>query len=227
MLTQQEVVKALPANLKSCVTQSLVDNINNISADPLVAEQIRNNYISYTAVLKDGKFKTEDYLSAVAYVSFKLMGYTNQESYYRTFPARHQALLAKGTSSKDIAAYVSAYARGKLVNLILEQSLVPTWVVNQDLYQKALNVQADLMQNGASEKVRSDAANSILTHLTKPKDTNFQINMDMRESSGMNEMRDALAKMAQQQQELISQGVSTREIAGQRIVPAETFENGA
>ena len=51
--------------------------------------------------------------------------------------------------------------------------------------------------------------------------------MDMRESSGMNEMRDALAKMAQQQQELISQGVSTREIAGQRIVPAETFENGA
>ena len=227
MLTQQEVVKALPANLKSCVTQSLVDNINNISADPLVAEQIRNNYISYTAVLKDGKFKTEDYLSAVAYVSFKLMGYTNQESYYRTFPARHQALLAKGTSSKDIAAYVSAYARGKLVNLILEQSLVPTWVVNQDLYQKALNVQADLMQNAASEKVRSDAANSILTHLTKPKDTNFQINMDMRESSGMNEMRDALAKMAQQQQELISQWVSTREIAGQRIVPAETFENGA
>ena len=227
MLTQQEVVKALPANLKSCVTQSLVDNINNISTDPLVAEQIRNNYISYTAVLKDGKFKTEDYLSAVAYVSFKLMGYTNQESYYRTFPARHQALLAKGTSSKDIAAYVSAYARGKLVNLILEQSLVPTWVVNQDLYQKALNVQADLMQNAASEKVRSDAANSILTHLTKPKDTNFQINMDMRESSGMNEMRDALAKMAQQQQELISQGVSTREIAGQRIVPAETFENGA
>lgn len=227
MLTQQEVVKALPANLKSCVTQSLVDNINNISADPLVAEQIRNNYISYTAVLKDGKFKTEDYLNAVAYVSFKLMGYTNQESYYRTFPARHQALLAKGTSSKDIAAYVSAYARGKLVNLILEQSLVPTWVVNQDLYQKALNVQADLMQNAASEKVRSDAANSILTHLTKPKDTNFQINMDMRESSGMNEMRDALAKMAQQQQELISQGVSTREIAGQRIVPAETFENGA
>ena len=77
MLTQQEVVKALPANLKSCVTQSLVDNINNISADPLIAEQIRNNYISYTAVLKDGKFKTEDYLSAVAYVSFKLMGYTN------------------------------------------------------------------------------------------------------------------------------------------------------
>ena len=227
MLTQQEVVKALPANLKSCVTQSLVDNINNISADPLVAEQIRNNYISYTAVLKDGKFKTEDYLSAVAYVSFKLMGYTNQEAYYRTFPARHQALLAKGTSSKDIAAYVSAYARGKLVNLILEQSLVPTWVVNQDLYQKALNVQADLMQNAASEKVRSDAANSILTHLTKPKDTNFQINMDMRESSGMNEMRDALAKMAQQQQELISQGVSTRGIAGQRIVPAETFENGA
>lgn len=227
MLTQQEVIKALPANLKSAVTQSLVDQINNVAADPLVAEQVRNNYISYSGVLKDGKFKTEDYLHAVAYVSYKLMGYSNQDSYFRTFPARHQALVAKGTSSKDIAAYVSAYARGKLVNLILEQSLVPTWVLNQDSYQKALNVQIDLMQNAMSEKVRSDAANSVLTHLAKPKDGNFQISIDVKESSGMNEMRDALQRMAQQQQDLIERGISTKDIAGQRIIPAEVITHGA
>jgi hypothetical protein len=227
MLTQVEVVKALPANLKSAVTQQLVDNINNITTDPLIAEQIRNNYISYTSVMKDGKFKIDDYLNAVAYVSYKLMGYTNQESYFRTFPQRHQALVAKGTSAKDISAYVSAYARGKLVGLIYEQSLIPTWVLNQDVHQKAINTLVTLMDGAMSEKVRCDAATAILTNLAKPKDTNFQISLEVGETSGMNEMRAALADMAQRQQDLINSGVSTKDIAGERIIPAEVIEHGS
>lgn len=221
-LTVQQVQTALPASLKSAVTQSMVDQINNIVSDPLIAEQIRNNYLSYTGVMKDGKFKTEDYLHAVAYVSYKLMGLSNQDAYFKTFPQRHAQLVAKGTTSKDISSYVSAYNKGKLVNLIYEQTLVPTWVLNQDLHQKALNVQADLMVNASSELVRSNAANSILTHLAKPKEAGALINLDMRETSGMNELRDALTKMAQTQRELIQSGVSTKDIADQRIIEGES-----
>lgn len=224
MLTVDQIAKALPANLKSAATQQLTDLVNNIVSDPLVAEQVRNNFISYSSVLKEGKFKTEDYLHAVTYVSFKLMGLTNQDAYAKTFPSRYQTLVNKGTSSKDIAAYVSAYNKGKLVNLIREQSMIPTWVLNQDLYQKALNAQADLMMNAQSEMVRTTAANSILTHLSKPKDQNFQINMDLRETSGMNEMKDMLQKMAAQQQALIAQGVSTKAIAAQPIIEGETVD---
>lgn len=222
-LTVDQVEKALPANLKTAATQSLVDQINNIVSDPLVAEQVRNNFISYTSVLKEGKFKTEDYLHAVTYVSFKLMGMSNQDAYFRTFPQRHAALVAKGTTSKDIAAYVSAYNRGKLVNLILEQSLVPTWVLNADLYQKALNTQADLMMNAQSEMVRTTAANSILTHLQKPKEAGPLINIDMRENSGMNELKDMLTALAMKQREAISGGnLTTQEIADQKIIEGES-----
>lgn len=225
MLTKEQVERSLPANLKSAATQPLVDLLNNIAADPLVAEQVRNNFISYTSVLKEGKFKAEDYVHAVAYVSYKLMGYSNQDAYFRAFPQRHANLVARGTTPKDISAYVSAYHKGKLVNLIMEQSLVPSWVLNQDLYQKALNVQADLMANSASDKVRCDAANSILTHLTKPKESaNFQLNLDVKENSGMTELKDALAKMAQQQQQLIQAGMSTKEVAAATIIEAEVKE---
>jgi hypothetical protein len=222
MLTKDQVERSLPANLKSAATQPLVDMLNNIAADPLVAEQVRNNFISYTSVLKDGKFKTEDYVTAVTYVSYKLMGYTNQDAYFKTFPQRHASLLAKGSTSKDISAYVSAYHRGKLVNLIMEQSLVPTWVLNQDLYQKALNTQADLMVNSGSDMVRQQAANSILLHLTKPKEAmNVQLNLDVKESSGMNEMKEALAQMAKQQQQLIAAGMTAKEIASSTIIDVE------
>lgn len=227
-LTVQQVATALPANLKGAATQQLVDQINNIVSDPLIAEQVRDNFMSYTNVLKDGKFKTEDYLHAVTYVSFKLMGLSNQDAYFRTFPARHAALVAKGTSSKDISAYVSAYNKGKLVNLILEQTLVPTWVLNQDIWQKAINTQADLMVNAQSELVRTTAANSILTHLAKPKAVGPLINLDMRESSGMNELRNVLTELAQKQRDMIASGTSsTKEIADQRIIEGEVVPNDA
>lgn len=224
MLTQDMVVRAVPANLKSAITPQLVDLVNNIAADPLVAEQVRNNFISYTGVLKDGKFKTEDYIHAVAYVSYKLMGDSNQDAYFKTFPARYQALMAKGSTPKDISAYVSAYNKGKLVNLVLEQTLVPAWVLNQDLYQRALNVQADLMMNAASEKVRTDAANSILTHLTKPKEAGPLINIDARETSGMTELKEMLGKLATQQRDLIASGVTAKAIAAQPIIDVEAKE---
>ena len=216
--TVEDVKKAVPSHIRSNITQPLVDTLNNIAADPLIAEDIRNNFVSYSAVLKEGKFKVEDYLNAVAYVSYKIMGNTNEESYAKTFPQRYSALIAKGTVKKDIASYVSAYNKGKLVNLILEQTLVPSWVLNQDLYQKAINVQADLMQNAQSEKVRAEAANSLLTHLGKPKEGSFQISIGEVESSGMREMREMLREVAENQREAIGSGrMRTIDVAAQRI----------
>lgn len=221
MLTTDMVAKALPANLKGAATQALTDQINNIVADPLIATQIRDNFLSYTRVLQDGKFKTEDYLHAVAYVSFKHMGYSNQDAYFRTFPARHAALVAKGTSMKDISAYVAAFHRGKLVNLIMEQSLVPVWIVNQENYQKAINAQVDIMEHSSSDMARTAAANSILTHLSKPKDAAASININMADSSGMNELKGMLTQLAQNQRAAIQGGLTPKDIAGQRIIDVE------
>ena len=225
-ITKELVARALPGNLKSAATDQLADMINQISADPLIAEQIRENFLSYASVLKEGKFKVEDYLNAVAYCSYKLMGDSNQDAYFKTFPQRYANLVAAGRTPKEISAYVSAYAKGQLVNKIMEQTLVPSWVLNQHMYQAALNTQFKLMTNeDVRPKVRSDAADSLLTHLTKPKEAGPLINIDMGETSGMNELKDALARMAQQQQTLINAGVSTKEIAAQDIVDVTPKEN--
>ena len=164
-ITKELVARALPGNLKSAATYQLADMINQISADPLIAEQIRDNFLSYASVLKEGKFKVEDYLNAVAYCSYKLMGDSNKDAYFKTFPQRYANLVAAGRTPKEISAYVSAYAKGQLVNKIMEQTLVPSWVLNQHMYQAALNTQFKLMTNeDVSPKVRSDAADSLLTH---------------------------------------------------------------
>lgn len=220
--TLEEVKGAVPSHMRSGVTQDLVDKLNTIAKDPVMAEDIKKNFVSYSAILKEGKFKIDEYMNAVAYVSYKIMGNSNQDAYAKTFPKRYADLVARGATAKDISSYVSAYNKGKLVNMILEQSLVPSWVLNQHLFQEALNTQADLMRNAQSEKVKTEAANSLLTALQKPKDTKFQINIGETENAGMKEMRDLLTELAENQRNGIANGsMKTIDVAAQRLVVDE------
>ena len=220
--TVELLQKTLPSNLRTSATQGLVDMLNTVSSNQQEAELIRENFLGYTAVLYEGKYKTEDYLNAVKYVSFKLMKCSNEEAYVKTFPQRYQRMVKEGVKPKDIGSYVYAYSKNKLVNRIMEQTMVPSWVLNQDIFQEAINTQASLMRDpDVSPKVRSDAANSLLTHLAKPKEAGPLINLDMRDTSGMKEMKELLVRMAQQQQGLIKEGVTARDIAAATIIDLE------
>lgn len=217
MITVQSLKQALPANTKLTVSQSLVDQLNAVTSDPILAEHIRDNFISYNTVLQDGKYTTDEYLNAITYCTYKVMGLTNKDAYINTFPQRHQQLVARGASAKDISAYVAAYHKGKLVMAILDQAYVPIWLVNQDNYQKAINVQVDLMKHAQSELVRTQAANSILTHLAKPKDAMPQVAIQINQNTGMNELLDTLAALAEKQVNLIDNGVTAKELAAQKL----------
>ncbi len=216
-ITIADLKTALPAHLRSSVNQGMADRLNDLSTTPEVAENIRNNMISYGHVIREGKFRVDDYLSAAAYVSFKLMGCNNAESYKRTFPDRYQILAQRGATDKEISSYVAAYSKGKLVNLVMEQTLVPCWVLNQDIHQRAINVQAELMMTANSEKVRAEAANSLLTHLKKPESRQMTIDLDMKENSAVTDLRDMLTALAQTQQGSIQQGIPTSAIAKQKL----------
>lgn len=218
-LSVEQFKAVMPKNHKGSVNQDLMDKINKILSDPIMGETLRDNLMSYTHVMKDKKFKIEDYLSAVKYVSFKLMGHTNFESYIKTFPDRYQNFLNSGTSTKDIHCYVSAYNKGKLVNLIYEQTLVPTHVLNADIFQKAINVQADLMLNAKSEKVKCDAANSLLNHLKRPEANKIELNVGLQEGGVISELREITSQLAAKQRQLIEGGVySAKEVAHTKLV---------
>lgn len=215
-----DLLKAtLPKALQGNATQELADHINNIALDPEVAEEVRSNFLSYTKVLQDGKFKTESYLDAVVYVTHKLMQYSNQDAWIRTFPQRYQTLVAKGADSKTISAHVAAYHANKLVNLILEQSIIPSWLLNRDVYQRAINTQFELMTDpDVSAKVRSDAANSILTHLKQPETQKVELEVGVKNSGGIGDLMATMSQLARQQQELIQRGVPARQVARDRLV---------
>lgn len=217
--------KALPDKYKKGISQELLDNINQTLADPDLHEEYRNNFVSYISVLNNGKYKIDDYISAVKYCTHKLMGNTNTDSYIKTFPDRYNDMLQKGYSAKTISSFVTNYNKGKLVNLIMEQSMIPTWVINQDLHQKAINVLADLMMNANSEKVRADSANSLLVHLKPPEVKKVELDIGVKANKEIDDMKNLLAELSAKQKSLIDNGVvSVVDVAHTKIVEAEYEE---
>ena len=225
MLTLDQFQLALPDKVKKSINQELIDQINNTLSDPEMFESYRDNLISYTKVMADGKFKVTQYIDAVRYVSFKLMGCTNIEAYTKTFPDKYQRFIQQGVSAKDIASYVTAYNKSKLVNLIFEQTLIPSHVLNQDLYQRALNVQADLMINAKSEKVRCDAANSLLTQLKAPEVKKVELDIGVKEDSSIAALRATTLELARQQRLMVESGaMNAQDVAQGKLIIEGTAE---
>ena len=211
--------EALPVTLKKSVNQSLIDKIDQTLNEPDMYETYRENLLSYTRVMSEGKFKVSSYIDAVKYVSHKLMGKTNMAAFTTTFPDKIQDWSARGVAPKDMASYVTAYNKSKLVNLLFEQTIIPSWVLNQDLFQKALNTQADLMMTANSEKVRSDAANSLLTHLKQPETQKMELQVSQNEDSSIATLREATMGLARQQRMMMeSGGMNAQEVAHSRVV---------
>lgn len=218
MLTVEEFRSALPDKMKKSVSQDLIDKINTTLANPEEFENYRNNLIGYTRVMQDGKFKIEQYLDAVRYVSFKLLGATNIEAYMKTFPDKYQKFIDTGVQAKDIASYVTAYNKGKLVNLIYEQTLVPVHVLNMDMYQRALNEQMVLGLTAKSEKVRADALNSVMTQLRPPEVKKIELDISHKEDQTMNVLKNTMMDLvAEQRRALQSGAMDAQQVAHQRL----------
>lgn len=219
LLTTEQFKQVVPSQFKASVSQELIDQINKTLADPDMYETYRDNLLSYAHVMREGKFKMEDYINAIKYCSHKIMGGSNVDAYVKTFPDKYQAMLSAGKNAKDISSFVASYNKNKLVNLILEQSMIPSWVLNQDMYQKALNVQCELMMTANSEKVRSDAANSLLTHLKPPEVTKVELDIGLKKDSAMEDLKHTLTELALKQQQFIGAGVTqVKELAQQKLV---------
>ena len=158
----KDIVNQLDPKLAKGVPQGVVDTINDMLSDPDICESYRENIVSWQVVLKEGKYKVSNYLDAVKYVSHKIRGLTNADAYALTFPNKIKEWDARGLTEKQRSGFISMYHKGMLVTKLMEQSIIPTWIINQDLFQEALEKQAYLMRSSRSDMVAHLAAKSVM-----------------------------------------------------------------
>jgi hypothetical protein len=218
-ITFEEFRDAMPAHVRKNVNPELVDVINTAIADPEQLAVFRENVIGLTHVMKEGKFKITDYLSAVKFVSHRLLGDNQTTAWAKAFPQRYNDMIQRNVDRSDIGAICSRYASSKLVVTLMGQTMMPTHILNAPLYQKAINVQADLMLNAKSEKVRSDAAANLLMTLKPPEVQKVELNIGIKEDSTIQELRETTMALARQQRQMIESGaISVKSIAQSKLI---------
>jgi len=226
-LTVADVQTALPKKVKLKVDQKMVDNINNVIQDEDVREAFLDNMISYTGILSEGRYRIDQYINAVRYVSFKMFGNTNLNAYAKTFPDKYQRWLDEGKPDNHITAYVTAFHKSKLVMGILEQAMIPTHLLNAHHFQNAINVQAQIMSDDSvSPKVRSDAANSLLTHLKAPETKKIELDVGEKTSSAIEELQATMRRLTETQLDSMGEGgMDAQQLAHSRIIEGEVIDD--
>ena len=234
-VTKDDIYDALPVGFRINISDEFVDLYNAAitDTDEHLVDAWRENFVTFSSVLEGSRYTIKQYLNAVRYVSYKLMGYSNRESYKMVFRDRYDRIMDKyrdlGFDDQFIWDYklspsVVSYNKSQLVNKLMEQAMVPHYILNMSMYQEALNVQAHLMKNAKSEMVRTTAANSILGQLKPPETSMVQVDVTVKESDAIQDLRKVTMELAEQQKLAISSGVSNpRDIAETEILMEEEY----
>lgn len=212
----------MPTKQKHNITQSLVDELNLLVTEPNERETFRENIMGFVTVLNDPNIALAHYVQAVKYVSYKMMGDSNQEAWIKTFPDRYKRLIDAGRDAGHIRSTVGCYNRNKVVAAVTELSLIPSWIINQDIYQRAVNVQAMLMTSAKSETVRQNAADSLMTHLKMPEAAKMTLDINVEEDDSLRQLREVTTDLVRQQKKMLEEGlVNAKEVAESKIIPGK------
>ena len=221
-----EAVKRLvPKNQRGMITPEFCEKVEKSVNDPVLAEQIKSNFISYLNVLSTGKFSMDEYLNAVKYVSFKLLNYTNRDAYAATFPDRWERMVKEGVEEKRMDAYVAMYNKSKLVMAIYEQTIVPTYVLNAPLHQEALNVLAKMIKDPSVRGMaKVKACEAILTHTKQPEIVKGELTIGLQENETIAELREVTEQLANTFRASIGKGKTLQDVAEAQIIDVKIEE---
>ena len=219
MLTKEMLIDTLPdKRFRRHVTDEILELINS-ETDSDLRRVFRDNALTYTSVLMQGRHSLSAYVNAVKFASHRLMGDINSMAYKKVFVDRYAAMVAKGYTSSYIASFANNNANNPLVVNILERAVVPTHILNAGIYQEAINTQAELMRTANSEMVRQKAAESLLINLKAPESTKIELDVSYGQSGMIEDLRATTKALAQQQVKLIKEGVSSaKDIAHSEII---------
>ena len=223
-LTLAELSSALPKHHRSKVTPQFLATVNGMVTDPHEAEVFSKNMLTYADVLSSGAYKLTDYVNAVMFVSFKMIGLSNLEAYKRTFFAKYTDMVNRGYDSKTIAAHVAGYNKNKLVNAIYEQSLIPDHIMYASIRHRAIAAQAALLSS-ANENVAQKAADSLLMHLKAPDTSKIQIDIATKDVGIIEDLSNVLNRLSEVQRQSISSGsANAKQIAHSVLIEGESEE---
>lgn len=229
LLSVEGLKKIYPRKVNDDVLAECVKVMNDSvkDMDAIMQEHYRDNLVSVIDVIKDGeRIKFKDYVKAVKFCSFKMAGYTDTRAYSLTFPERIERMAKDGISNTNLYVYANSYAKNKVVVEIMAKLMVPSHIMFQDYFSLAVKTQVEIMTDDTiSPKVRSDAANSLMTHLKQPEIKQAELKISTNDNGAIGSLTEALNNLSNAQKQALSSGsIKLKDISEAEIIEVKENE---
>lgn len=229
LLSIEGLKKIYPRKVNDDVLAECVKVMNDSvkDMDAIMQEHYRDNLVSVIDVIRDGeKIKFKDYVKAVKFCSFKMAGYTDTRAYSLTFPERIERMAKDGISNTNLYVYANSYAKNKVVVEIMAKLMVPSHIMFQDYFSLAVKTQVEIMTDDTiSPKVRSDAANSLMTHLKQPEIKQAELKISTNDNGAIGSLTEALNNLSNAQKQALSSGsIKLKDISEAEIIEVKENE---
>lgn len=210
-VTVEELKILYPVKVAGKVLEQAAEILNTATEDMdyVMAKEFRDNCLSFIDILKNSKSRVSfaDYVNACKFATFKLAGNTDVRAYALTFPDRIRRMERDKVPNSHLYQYASIYSKNKTVVEVMAKLVVPTHIMFQDIFHQAVKVQSELMLDAKiSPKVRSDAANSLMTHLKTPEIKQAELKVDVQGSGAIEQLAEALGSLSGKQSEMLREG---------------------
>ena len=229
-VTVEELKQFYPIKVSNSVLEKAVEILNGSTEDMdyAIAKEFRDNCLSFIDILKNSKSRVgfEDYVNACKFATFKMAGNTDVRAYALTFPDRVRRMEREKVPNSHLYQYANIYSKNKTVVEVLAKLMIPSHVMYQDVFHQAVKTQAEIMLDDTiSPKVRSDAANSLMTHLKQPEIKQAELKIDVNNSGAIEQLADALGSLSGKQRDLILAGEYTiKDVSEAEIYTENTDE---
>ncbi len=175
-------------------------------------EEFAEQLVTFSSVLKNGRYKAEGYIKAVQYASYRQMNFSMTKSYRMTFPDRcFRDGAPKPTGT--VEALSSIYDKTAIVQGILSQMQIPLHIMMMSERVRAANVLAHLMLHAENERVQMESADKLLNHINVPETMKVELDVGFKADEtlvSLNDKLDALANYAQAK--IMSKGLTPLEV---------------
>lgn len=213
MFTYEQLQGLVPQKQRNIVTEEFVETINKVAVDPTYGDEFKENIVSYSTILSQGKFTMDEYMNATKFVTLLLLEHKDIDAYKETFPDRYDRLITKGLTRSQISPYATNFKKTKLVAQILEQTMMPTYVLNAPLYQEALNHTRMLMLTAKSETVQQKSAEALMVQLKAPEAAKLEVDVSINRADVVNDNEAIMRQLAAEKLKVIALGGDVKAIA--------------
>ncbi len=222
-LTLDLVQQNLKPKQRLLITEETVQEIQKLAEDPDYGEEFLDSYLAHLNILKESvRNNHTQYLNAIKFFTLVEAGNSLTDAYIKVFPQRYadrNRKLPESERSKEcMRSEASRYNNSMLVNEIRKVAAIPVQLIHRHLLHEAILETANLMRTARSEMVKQKAAQTLITELKPPEDTQIKIGVEDGATSVIEELQKATAALAASQHTAVQAGVPMKEIAESNII---------